>query len=419
MATPVDTHRGPSRGSYFDILGEKYPDLAPPAPAADRNPPRDVPAVEFESSAAACEATADVVESSWLATVVLVLLALALLFPPALLWRPSWIPAEGNSASLAEIARPSVPQAASPAAARAATSANGDGAPKTDGHEEPSAQPKVDVAAELPPPRPVPEGSMGDGLAVANLGSSQAPSPTDPGQAAAPAGTSTGEPPPRAALVAVTPESAADVGEGETAPAPAAALGLLEVATAGPKIQPARRLSGAAPKWDDGHPRQRAVRVRLRNHINPQGEVIGVDVLQGLSVEADRQLAESMRQWRYAPATVDGRAVSSQQEVVFVLPPTGLAQVAENEPVEPARRRSTPLPGYTTEAWVQGTEGDVELLASIDSRGAVTEIEVIRGLPHGLTESAVDAVERWTFDPARRQGKAISSTQRLRLRFAL
>lgn len=194
----------------------------------------------------------------------------------------------------------------------------------------------------------------------------------------------------------------------------------LTLATAGPRIVPARRLSGEVPPLTGPPSAEPAQRLRLRTHIDAAGRVVGIDVLQGASETVDRQLMEALRQWRYAPATVDGNPVASQQEVVFVLPSAGRpVQLAANEPVEPARRRVSPLPTYTEEAWVQGTQGDVELLASIDSRGKVTEVEVLRGLPHGLTQAAVHAVQSWKFEPARQRGQAVASTQRLLLRFAL
>lgn len=412
MATLVDDVQTSRRGSYFDVLTEKYPDLAPP-PDDPIRPVADPTAVSESGIVDDSKLDAEIVESSWLATTLLVILALALIFPPALLWRPSWLPSEGVVASFADepsasaegVSVPTVDAIVAtasnsgPQELKPADAADGDAADgfPTDVVVDTSISPFVDPPATVE--------SKQWGTKSGTLAESVASS-TPPPVAALVA----------AALVAEIPESSGH-SEASRGSVSKKSPSLLEVSTAGPRIEPARRLTGSPPELRNAS--SQSVRVRMRTHIDPRGEVIGVDVLQGLSETEDRLLAESLRQWRYAPATVDGRFVSSQQEVVFVIPPAGVAQLAENEPVEPARRRSSPLPGYTTEAWVQGTEGEVELLASIDSQGEVTEVEVLQGLPHGLTQSAVAAVERWKFDPARRQGEAVASTQRFRLRFAL
>lgn len=76
-------------------------------------------------------------------------------------------------------------------------------------------------------------------------------------------------------------------------------------------------------------------------------------------------------------------------------------------------------PVYPDAAKRAGIEGTVELEVSIDASGKVTDVEVARGLPFGLSESAVDAVRRWTWKPARTASGPVASRKTVRVHFAL
>jgi protein TonB len=76
-------------------------------------------------------------------------------------------------------------------------------------------------------------------------------------------------------------------------------------------------------------------------------------------------------------------------------------------------------PSYTAIARRAGEQGVVILDAVIDTSGRVTEIDVLRGLRFGLTESAVRAVRTWRFEPARLNGRPVAVRYNLTIRFAL
>ncbi|HKO57657.1 MAG TPA: energy transducer TonB [Thermoanaerobaculia bacterium] len=59
---------------------------------------------------------------------------------------------------------------------------------------------------------------------------------------------------------------------------------------------------------------------------------------------------------------------------------------------------------YTEEARSAGAAGSVLLEVLIDRSGFVREATVIRPMGHGLTESAVDAVRQWQFEPSKQKG---------------
>ena len=69
---------------------------------------------------------------------------------------------------------------------------------------------------------------------------------------------------------------------------------------------------------------------------------------------------------------------------------------------------SKPDPGFTEEARKNNVMGVVRLRAVFSANGVVTQISVISGLPAGLTERAITAAQRIKFQPARKDGRAVS-----------
>ena len=87
--------------------------------------------------------------------------------------------------------------------------------------------------------------------------------------------------------------------------------------------------------------------------------------------------------------------------------------------ITPPVKISAPNPQYTDEARQARTQGVVVVQAIIDCNGLVTDIEVLQGLPNGLTEATVDAISQWTFEPARQNGRPISVFYNLSVNFRL
>jgi TonB family protein len=87
--------------------------------------------------------------------------------------------------------------------------------------------------------------------------------------------------------------------------------------------------------------------------------------------------------------------------------------------VEPATLASKVEPKYPEAARRAGVEGTVLLDATIDESGAVTDLQVLRGLPLGLSEAAVEAVSRWKYRPARGRAGPVTSHKTIRIVFRL
>ena len=65
-------------------------------------------------------------------------------------------------------------------------------------------------------------------------------------------------------------------------------------------------------------------------------------------------------------------------------------------------------PEYTKEARQHGIKGRVMLRAVLCANGKVTNIEVIKGLPYGLTEKAIETMPKMRFRPAEKDGHPVS-----------
>jgi TonB family protein len=87
--------------------------------------------------------------------------------------------------------------------------------------------------------------------------------------------------------------------------------------------------------------------------------------------------------------------------------------------VTPPRAVHKTQPQYPPEAKQAGTEGVVVLRTTIDERGVVVDVQVLRGAPDGLTEAAVEAVRQWRFEPALLDGKPVSVFYNLTINFRL
>lgn len=100
-------------------------------------------------------------------------------------------------------------------------------------------------------------------------------------------------------------------------------------------------------------------------------------------------------------------------------PPAGEARRVTAD-VKPPVRVYGPPPSYTPEGKAERIQGVVIVQAEIDESGRVADVEVLKGLPAGLTEAALEAIRQWRFEPARdASGEAIRVLYNLTINFRL
>lgn len=95
------------------------------------------------------------------------------------------------------------------------------------------------------------------------------------------------------------------------------------------------------------------------------------------------------------------------------------AAAATDAGVIPAEILSKPTPVYTSEARAKKIEGEVLLEVVFEASGKIHVVRVVRGLGHGLDDSAVHAAEQIRFKPALRNGQPSDSTALIHIVFQL
>src|SRR5438067_207427 len=116
------------------------------------------------------------------------------------------------------------------------------------------------------------------------------------------------------------------------------------------------------------------------------------------------------------------------------LPVSAQAQVTENTGVSkttptlpskvsvdvtPPRPVYTPEPEYSEEARGVDYQGTCVLWLIVDTDGKARNIRVARRLGMGLDEKAIEAVRRWTFEPARKNGRPVAFQINVEVSFRL
>ena len=99
---------------------------------------------------------------------------------------------------------------------------------------------------------------------------------------------------------------------------------------------------------------------------------------------------------------------------------TAAPQVTRQAPTEVALQiLSKPTPAYTDEARAMKIEGEVALEVEFMATGEVKVMRIVRGLGHGLDESAIRAVKGVRFKPAQRDGQPVDVRTTVNIVFQL
>lgn len=93
--------------------------------------------------------------------------------------------------------------------------------------------------------------------------------------------------------------------------------------------------------------------------------------------------------------------------------------ITGEEGYEPPKRIHSPAPQYTELARKSRVTGTVVVWHLIDAEGRVVCPRVIRSLPHGLTESVLETLFQWRFEPARHDGEPVAIFWELSINFNL
>ena len=106
-------------------------------------------------------------------------------------------------------------------------------------------------------------------------------------------------------------------------------------------------------------------------------------------------------------------------EVAAVAAPVPKARTEDKPELTPVEILYKPRPVYTPEARQIHLEGEVLVRVSFSASGELRVQQVVRGLGHGLDESALRAAQQIKFRPAQRHGQPYDSTALVHIVFEL
>lgn len=207
------------------------------------------------------------------------------------------------------------------------------------------------------------------------------------------------------------------------------AAGMAERAIAQRQVDEAERIVGLLDRAD---PKSYTV-ATLRNKLGAAQAVQQRELAVQQQREAQQQAAAA------AAAAAAQQAAAPPPEPVTPPPaatppptpqpqPQPAAPVAATPPPPPApvgeTRDALPLrqvpPEYPVDAARKRQEGWVELEFTVGVDGRVTDVSVARAQPSRVFDrEAVRAIQQWTFEPALRDGRPVSSPVRRRIEFKL
>ena len=100
-------------------------------------------------------------------------------------------------------------------------------------------------------------------------------------------------------------------------------------------------------------------------------------------------------------------------------PPPTTAPPATTPVINDAVAQRSPAPRYPQAALRRGVGGTVKVLANVAPDGSVAKVEVAEGSGNrDLDRAALDAVRRWQFKPATRNGQPVASEVRVPIVFS-
>ena len=97
----------------------------------------------------------------------------------------------------------------------------------------------------------------------------------------------------------------------------------------------------------------------------------------------------------------------------------GNAGSVPNAAMLPPQVINSTAPSYTNDALVNRIEGTVTVEAESDIDGNMKVLRIVKGLGHGLDDTAMQAIRSWRFAPARRNGAPVTAITQIDVDFKL
>jgi TonB family protein len=128
-------------------------------------------------------------------------------------------------------------------------------------------------------------------------------------------------------------------------------------------------------------------------------------------------IEESLKRWRFAPARKAGQAISSEVRVPFLVIPAMKPNVAQRMSPPKVLKRVDPV--YPLAMRMSGMRAEVTVSFVVTDEGRVTDAIVLRSTNPAFEQPALEAIRKWTFQPAMQNGKAVNTKMEIPISFAL
>jgi TonB family protein len=192
-------------------------------------------------------------------------------------------------------------------------------------------------------------------------------------------------------------------------------------------VRPPQALSYTYPEYTD-EARDLGIEgtVTVEAEFDTQGNFEVLRIVKTLGFGLDERALEALANWRFVPAQRNGALVGAvaQIDIGFNLLREqarllreGAFRIGEGVSVPTIVSRIDPT--YSQEAREERLQGTVALEAVVLEDGSARVVSLIRGLGLGLDENAVQALERWTFEPSMKDGKAVKIALTIEVNFNL
>jgi TonB family protein len=147
-------------------------------------------------------------------------------------------------------------------------------------------------------------------------------------------------------------------------------------------------------------------------------QIRDIELVRGLPDGLNEKAIEAAKKIRFEPAMKDGQPVSVRGTLEYSFN-------LYNDPILPMDSSMRPRilykekAQYTQEARDNKVEGTVVLSVVFGADGQISGVRVIQGLPHGLTQKAIEAASKIRFEPAMKDGQPVSVRGKLEYSFKL
>ncbi len=132
------------------------------------------------------------------------------------------------------------------------------------------------------------------------------------------------------------------------------------------------------------------------------------------------KLSSPSRTRRVFGASILAASILFVGTAAWAAQPSPLAQPTATSKATVVRSLAVPAPTYPKDAIEQNIEGIVVLVVDVAVDGSASNAVVERGEPAGVFDAAaLEAVKKWTFSPAMKDGKAVAGQVRVPIEFTL